>query len=345
MILPMKKIRPESVKSISFLVIVAATSLSLSGCVSSPTRAKADYIVEDTNFILVRTIPGDSYETLAELYYGEPALAGKIRSLNPKLKPNGGNVVAIPKQSFNPSGVYPDGYRTIPILCYHRFTHQSSSTDRLDMPQVKLRQQLQYLLDQGYQIIALRELESYWKGEKDLPEKSAVITIDDGYRSVYEVAYPLFKEFSIPVTLFVYTDFVGAPMAINWNEAKEMNDSGLVDIQSHSKSHASLVIPEESEPEREFLQRITHEVHYPKAMVERKIGNKVTLFSYPYGDSSDTAMALLREQQIRMAVTVQRGGNPVFTNPYLLRRAMVYADDTMESFKKKLETFHQEKFQ
>ena len=338
---PVKKMK---LKSRNFNNIFNVTVLILTALLTGCSSDSSTILGEDSHFLLVRIKPGDTYKSLAEQYYGTPSLAEKIRSLNPELKAKGGDIIAIPKNNTNPAGVYPDGYRTIPILCYHRFTRQQHSDERLNLPEDMLRQQLRYLTDNNYQVIALNELDAYLGGEKEIPEKSVVITIDDGYRSVYEIAYPLFKKFNTPATLFVYTDFIGAPMAINWKQTKEMSASGLIDIQSHSKSHASLVTPEKPESEAEFIQRIKREIQYPKAILERKLNKKIDLFSYPYGDSSDDAIYLLKERKIRMAVTVQHGGNPSFSNPLLLHRAMVYADDTIESFRNKLTTFHQERF-
>ncbi len=56
-----------------------------------------------------------------------------------------------------------------------------------------------------------------------------MITIDDGYRSSYEIAYPILKKFGFPATVFLYTDFVGASDAMTWAQMKEMTASGLVD--------------------------------------------------------------------------------------------------------------------
>ena len=69
-----------------------------------------------------------------------------------------------------------------------------------------------------------------------------VITIDDGYRSTYEVAFPVLKRHSFPATVFLYSDFVGAGDALTWAQMKEMTQSGLIDIQPHSKSHANLTL-------------------------------------------------------------------------------------------------------
>lgn len=316
--------------------------LLLTGCAGQQLAANP-VVADNSQFTVVRVAATDSYASLAQKYYGDATLAERISRLNPALFPASGEWVVLPKQPINRSGVYPDGYRTIPILCYHRFSQSSDTSDAMNLPISRFREQMRFLQSNGYQVIPLYQLSSYLRGEQDIPAKSVVLTADDGYRSFYELAYPVLKEFNYPLTLFVYTDFVGAPMASNWQQLREMESSGLVQIQSHSKSHASLAIAPDDETDLDAL--IKQEISYPNKVLEKKLGHPVTLFSYPYGDSSDQAIAQLNRSGISMAVTVQQGGNPSFANPYLLRRTMVYADDDMNEFKRKLATFRPEKLQ
>lgn len=338
MMLTKPRFSPRTIKA---LVPIVLTVL-LCGCSAGPSSVASE-IKDSRDFIFVQTGEQDSYETLARRYYGSAALSGMIRRINKDRTPSPGMVVAVPKRTLNPSGVYPDGYRTIPILCYHRFTTSQTSNDRLELPVSQFRQQLQYLTDNGYYVISLDKLSQYLLGNREIPEKSVVLTMDDGYQSVYTIAYPLFTEFSMPATLFVYTDFVGAPLAVSWEQVEAMQRSGLIDIQSHSKSHTSLVTP--ADETVNFTEAIRHQIHYPKTVIERKLNKPSDIFSYPYGDSSDQAIEELAAQGITMSVTVQQGGNPAFANPYLLKRTMIYADDSMKTFADKLDVFHAEDFQ
>ncbi|WP_181388385.1 polysaccharide deacetylase family protein [Vibrio albus] len=331
--------KPRFSKKMNKVLAPATLAVLLTACASGPVSVGTQ-LQEDQDYIFFRAGAGDSYETIAQRYYGSAALSGKIREVNKDNAPVAGEVVAIPKRVLNPSGVYPDGYRTIPILCYHRFTSNTTSTDRLDLPAEQFRRQLQYLADNGYYVISLNELDQYMLGNREIPEKSVVLTIDDGYKSVYTTAYPLFKAFNVPATLFVYTDFIGATLGLRWDELKEMQQSGFVDIQSHSKSHTSLAVPPEQDIN--FAEEIRHQIRYPRALINQKLHKDSVIFSYPYGDSSDHAIEELVEQGIKMSVTVQQGGNPAFANPYLLKRTMIYADDTIDTFAEKLDVFHQE---
>lgn len=66
-------------------------------------------------------------------------------------------------------------------------------------------------------------------------------------------------------------------------------------------------------------------------------------FAYPYGDANDFVMAQLKQRHYQMGVTVLRGGNPFFADPFLLRRTIIYGDQSLEDFIESLEVFRQEK--
>ena len=102
------------------------------------------------------------------------------------------------------------------------------------------REQMQYLKANGYRVISLRELVEFTRLERQLPQRSVVLTFDDGYKSFRQHAYPVLKELGFPATLFVYTDYVGAGRnALSWQDLRELGAEG-VDVQAHSKTHQDL---------------------------------------------------------------------------------------------------------
>lgn len=90
------------------------------------------------------------------------------------------------------------------ILMYHRF---SETDDGLSTYGRRFAEQLDYLT-QHYRIVSLSEAAGYIASGKPMPSGLAVITIDDGYRDAYEIAFPILRERKAPATLFVVTDFV-----------------------------------------------------------------------------------------------------------------------------------------
>ncbi len=316
------------------------TAVLMAGCAGFTSRPALnslrtdELIASNDRFLLIRSRPGDSFSALAERVYGSGADGHRLQAINAPLVADGGGLVAVPKRVLNPSGVYRRGYRTIPILSYHQFTARSQASSRLQQTAAGFRAQLRYLRDHGYQVLRLSRLPEYLNGEREIPPRSVVITIDDGFRSAFEVAYPLLAEYGYPATLFVYTDFVGTPASLSWQQMQTMLASGLIDIQSHGKSHRSLLAPP---GDGDYQRWLMAEVGGAQRILQRRLGHRVELFSYPYGDSNEAAVKLLKRQGFSLAATVQRGGNPSFSDPYRLRRTMVYSDDDLDDFERKLE--------
>lgn len=90
------------------------------------------------------------------------------------------------------------------IVMYHRFCEND---DGLSTPVRSFIQQLDYLTEH-YRIVPLSELAGYLARGSPVPPGLAVITIDDGYRDAYEIAFPILRQRNVPATLFVVTDFV-----------------------------------------------------------------------------------------------------------------------------------------
>jgi len=98
--------------------------------------------------------------------------------------------------------------------------------------------------DDGVTVISLKHFLASQRGERNIPAKSAILTIDDGYNFTYDGAWPIPKRFGYPFTLFIYTDYVkGGPRSgggsPTWVQLEEMRDVG-VGIQSHTVSHGDL---------------------------------------------------------------------------------------------------------
>jgi hypothetical protein len=91
------------------------------------------------------------------------------------------------------------------VLLYHRF--EDRPADLVTTPN-DFRAQMKALKDNGVSVISMQDLLAWRNGEKPIPSKSAVVTIDDEWNSQYYVAWPILKEFGYPFTLFVYTQWV-----------------------------------------------------------------------------------------------------------------------------------------
>jgi hypothetical protein len=133
----------------------------------------------------------------------------------------------------------PDNNRTAKfiVLLYHRFEDRPAE---LVITPNDFRAQMKALKDNGISVISMKDLLAWRKGEKKIPSKSAVITLDDEWNSQYYLAWPILKEFGYPFTLFVYTQWVNTGgKAMTWAQLEEMRDAG-VEIEAHTVSHHDL---------------------------------------------------------------------------------------------------------
>lgn len=146
----------------------------------------------------------------------------------------------------------------IPVLCYHYFRGRPglirwlkvtgnvlfsipllNETEEWTLPAGSFENHLRYLADRGCMTLTLDELEEILSEGDEIPEGAVVITIDDGDRSVYEHAFPLLKKYRMKATLFVVSGRIGEKNwhhlnLCTWDEIREMSQSGLVEIESHT---------------------------------------------------------------------------------------------------------------
>ncbi|MFO1310808.1 MAG: polysaccharide deacetylase family protein [Burkholderiales bacterium] len=290
----------------------------------------------DGDFVIVTARAGETPASLAERYLGDAGKAWWITQLNNATTVREGQVVVIPLRQRNAIGVFANGYQTVPILCYHRFGAKAS---KLNVTPAAFEQQMDWLARNGYTVVTLARLARFLEGKEALPAKSVVITIDDGYRSSYEIAYPILRKFGFPATIFLYTDFVGASDAMTWAQMKEMTASGLVTVQPHSKSHANLTQRLPGETDARYRERIRREVDAPVATLKERLSEASFTYAYPYGDVNEYVVDLLVKDGVSQGATVTPGGNPFYAYPYMLRRSMIFGNEDLEAFKAKLVTF------
>ncbi|CAN5315660.1 hypothetical protein BH23VER1_BH23VER1_27890 [soil metagenome] len=172
----------------------------------------------------------------------------------------------------------------VSVLGYHDFSTKQSSNDMV-INIGKFREQMQALHDSGIAVISMDDLLAWRKGEKEIPNPSVVITIDDGWKSTHELALPVLKEFGFPFTLFLYSRYVdGGGRALTTPAIKELIANGAT-IGSHSWSHPTpgrvrAASKEPPEKRDEFLLR---ELQESKKFLEDKFGVEVKTFAYPGG--------------------------------------------------------------
>ena len=185
------------------------------------------------------------------------------------------------------------------VLCYHRF--EDNPHDALAIAPAEFRAQMKQLKDAGIEVISMKDLMAWRREEKSIPPKSAVITIDDGYVSGYNVAWPILKEFGYPFTMFIYTNYVGVGgKSITWAMLEEMRDAG-VDIESHTVSHRDL---RHGPKGQDYAAWLHNEIYTSKDILEQKLGIKIVAFAFPYGTHNEVVRKMAMDAGYQALFTV-----------------------------------------
>lgn len=198
------------------------------------------------------------------------------------------------------------GY-VVPVLMYHSLDNNYKET-KLAVSPKSFAKQMEFLRKNNYNIIPLEKAIPYIQKKARPPARTIAITFDDGFQDNYQYAYPILKKYNILATIFVITNRVGNPGFLTWEELKEMSDSGLVTIGSHTKAHFWLLNSNE---------RFLHdEVAGSKDVLEEKLKKKVNLFCYPMGAFDTRSKKAVEEAGYLCAVA---------TNPAGVRPEDIYA--------------------
>lgn len=322
---------------VKFFLIVLFISggglLLLTSCVTFNTAR----VFRSDEYIVYKLQKKETPETLAEKFLGDRKKSWVIEDANEDVSFEHNNIITIPLKETNIGGLTTNGYQVVPILCYHRFANHCKSP--LCMPSHIFEQQMKYLDKNGYKVISFAQLVEFLEYRQALPKKAVIISIDDGYRSAYDIGYPILKKYGFTATLFVYTNFVGSCRnAITWNQLVRMKANGF-EIGSHSVSHSDLTKRKVGEDTRVYLARVESELRVSKEIIDKKIGQKTVLLSFPYGRANKNVLKISERLGYRAAVTVKRGSNPFFSDPLTLKRTQILTRD-MKTFVSTLKNFH-----
>lgn len=184
-----------------------------------------------------------------------------------------------------PGALAADPPAGVPVLCYHRFG--PTVADGMTVKTSVFAAQLQWLKDNGYTVIPLRTLVDYLLGKGPAPPaKSVVITADDAHQTVYSDMLPLVKKYSIPVTVFCYPSCVSRVSSVKcmtWEQLKELQKTGLFDIQSHTFWHPNFKRDKKKLKPAEFQKLVDTQLKKSKTVLEKKLGTKVDVLAWPFG--------------------------------------------------------------
>lgn len=193
----------------------------------------------------------------------------------------------------------------LPVLMYHNIAKDYPvGTESENITPELFEAHMKAILDRGYTPILVNEYYNFVMKGKSLPEKPIAITFDDGYLSNYEIAYPILKKLNIPATIFVVASTVGLDASsgkvstphFSWEQAREMQNSGLIDIHSHSYSHKDMTMLTPAQ--------LQFEMRMSKFLIEKNMNKNCYIFAYPYGRHNDNTLMYAKNAGYRMQIFV-----------------------------------------
>ena len=213
----------------------------------------------------------------------------------------------------------------LPVLMYH-FFYDENKTEGKDENWIEIsnfEEQMKYLADNDFYFPTWKEVEDYIDEKTELPEKSVVITVDDGDTSFFELAVPIIQKYNIQATSFVVAYWYG-----DRAENKEKN----ISYQSHSydmhKGGAN-------------GKGVMLSWSYDKIVDDLKTSQEVlgdaTVFCYPFGQFNDLDVKALKDTGFKLAFTTQGGRVKKGASKYQLPRVRVSKSTSLKAFMQKVE--------
>lgn len=198
----------------------------------------------------------------------------------------------------------------VPVLLYHHINRNTGDTVTVT-PDV-FAGQMAFLKDAGYRALTVTELLDHISGTCPAPQKTIMLTFDDGWLDNYLFAYPVLMKYLFRATIFLVTDRVNAvkvtslPASIpcheeakqlitsgaagrvvmGWELVRKLQKEGLLEFHSHTVSHRRCTNLDDSE--------LAAELTNSKAVLESKLGKDCYCLCWPYGDFDERTVAAAR---------------------------------------------------
>lgn len=225
---------------------------------------------------------------------------------------------------------------TARILYYHRVEDEEH---RSCVRPAAFAEQMRHLRTGGYNLLSLGAVREHLDARRSFPERTVIVTFDDGFADNFHHAFPILQRESIPMTLFLTADYIGTEelpvlrdrsgvRPLDWDQVNEMARNG-VDLGAHTLTHPNLTEVDDAELRRQVTES--------RDRIEEHTSVRVRTFCYPRGDFDTRVKAAVRDAGYDLACTTMEGCVTEDTHPFSLRRTFVANDDSLRDFRHKLE--------
>jgi len=216
---------------------------------------------------------------------------------------------------------------------YHQIFPEITDDQKSSVSVAQFKDHLKTLQDNGYHIITMKQFHNFIVKGKSVPDKSVLITFDDGYETFYTYAYPALKEAKATGSVFIigaYTDMFNpdAFPHLTWDQMRELKKNGMGvynhSYNSHNYAVASedgtlkkaqlagplyLPINERMETAEDFRQRAYSDIAFMEKRLKDELGAAPGILSLPYGAYSQDTLEAGKQAGITLYFTIKPGLN------------------------------------
>lgn len=249
-----------------------------------------------------------------------------------------------------------DTAEKLTVLSYHEIAEPADAlVPAYAVTPTNFVRQMDWLRNHGYRFVSLDDVIADADGRRPLPDNAVLITFDDGYQSVYDHAWPILKLFRIPAVIAVVGNWLEEKKEVNfdgkavprdkllsWDELRELRESGLVEIGSHSfdlhqgvqgnpqgnmepaaTTRRYLPALQRYEDEAAYRARIQADLKHNNDLIRRHTGAAPRVIAWPYGRYNTEVRQIAERLGLRVGLTLDDGANMADTPLWGLRRILV----------------------
>ena len=172
---------------------------------------------------------------------------------------------------------------------YHRFEENKYPSTNIRL--IDFKEHINLIKNSDFTFISHEEFEK--KIETNNLDKKLLLTIDDGFLSFYDNAWPILKEQKIPFIIFINTETIGANGYMNWEQIKEISEFDFVHIGNHSHTHDYLVDKNDNEIRDDIMKSIQ--------IFKDKLNYETKFFAYPFGEYKESYKKIVEDLGFKYA--------------------------------------------
>lgn len=178
------------------------------------------------------------------------------------------------------------------ILLYHHVADSTPASTTTSPNQ--FAEHMEYLAEH-HTVMGLTDVVATLRDGGTLPDRTVVITFDDGYENIFTNAHPVLKRHGFPYTIFINPDEIGSNRSqLSWEQVKTMQKDGVV-FANHTLDHLHMLERQTGESESAWLKRVWNNVTKAEAIIEEKTGRSLNYLAYPFGEYNSALARKLAE--------------------------------------------------